>query len=425
MDFGALPPEINSGRIYSGPGLAPMLAAASAWDGLAAELQSTAASYAAVTSDLTDTLWHGPASASMSAAAAPYVAWLSSTAAEAQEAALQARAAAGAYEAAFAASVPPPVIAANRALLASLIATNILGQNTPAIGATEAHYAEMWAQDAVAMFGYAGSSAAAAQLTPFTAPPPTTNAGGQDAQSAAVSAAAQSSAASQGQAALSDLITQLPNTLQSLTSNAAAATVAPSTGLGSGLGDLNTIVKLITSFFTTINSPYTPLGIGNLAKNWWQVSISIPALGTAIQSIGPTITPKAVTGVLTPLLSSELLTGAHAAPSGGLGAVTGAAGRAGLIGSLSVPQNWAAAAPAIRMVAAEMPATVLEAAPAMAVNAPSSLFGEMAASSLAGRAFGGTATRVVTGHAPSVAVTAAAKERATTATIIVIPPNPK
>ncbi len=32
MDFGALPPEINSARMYAGPGSGPMLAAASAWD---------------------------------------------------------------------------------------------------------------------------------------------------------------------------------------------------------------------------------------------------------------------------------------------------------------------------------------------------------------------------------------------------------
>jgi PPE-repeat protein len=68
-------------------------------------------------------------------------------------------------------TVPPPVIAANRALLAALVATNIVGQNTPAIATTEAQYAEMWAQDASAMYGYAGSSAAATQLTPFTSPP--------------------------------------------------------------------------------------------------------------------------------------------------------------------------------------------------------------------------------------------------------------
>ena len=57
-------------------------------------------------------------------------------------------------------TVPPPVIAANRTQLASLIATNVLGQNTPAIAANEAQYGEMWAQDAAAMYGYAANSAA-------------------------------------------------------------------------------------------------------------------------------------------------------------------------------------------------------------------------------------------------------------------------
>ena len=43
MDFGAFPPEINSARMYAGPGAGSMLAAAAAWDGLAADLHSTAA----------------------------------------------------------------------------------------------------------------------------------------------------------------------------------------------------------------------------------------------------------------------------------------------------------------------------------------------------------------------------------------------
>ena len=42
MDFGALPPEINSARMYAGPGSESMLAAATAWNGLAAELHSAA-----------------------------------------------------------------------------------------------------------------------------------------------------------------------------------------------------------------------------------------------------------------------------------------------------------------------------------------------------------------------------------------------
>jgi hypothetical protein len=56
------------------------------------------------------------------------------------------------------AALPPKAVAANRTLLMTLIATNLLGHNTPAIAATEAQYAEMWAQDVAAMFGYAASS---------------------------------------------------------------------------------------------------------------------------------------------------------------------------------------------------------------------------------------------------------------------------
>jgi len=56
-------------------------------------------------------------------------------------------------------SVPSPLVAANRAELAQLVSTNVLGQNTAAIAANEAQYGEMWAQDATAMYGYTGQSA--------------------------------------------------------------------------------------------------------------------------------------------------------------------------------------------------------------------------------------------------------------------------
>ena len=67
----AFPPEFNSGRIYAGPGSGPMSAAATAWDELATELQSTAASYSAVISGLTSGPWIGPSSLSMAAAVTP------------------------------------------------------------------------------------------------------------------------------------------------------------------------------------------------------------------------------------------------------------------------------------------------------------------------------------------------------------------
>lgn len=166
MDFTSLPPELNSSMMYAGPGSGPMLVAAAARDGLAAGLESTAASYQSVVSELTSGPWLGPSSASMAAAAMPYVSWMSATAMQAAQAAAQAKMAAGAYETAFAMTVSPAVIATNRSLLMSLVATNLLGQNTAAIAAAEAHYMEMWAQDAAAMYGYAGQSAAASTLTP-------------------------------------------------------------------------------------------------------------------------------------------------------------------------------------------------------------------------------------------------------------------
>jgi PPE-repeat protein len=169
MDFGIYPPEINSGRMYAGPGPGPMLAAAQAWESVADELYTTIRGYQSVVSELRGS-WSGPSSAAMSAAAGSYVEWLSATAARAEQTAAQARTAIAAYEAAFAGTVPPPEIAANRGLLAMLVATNFLGQNTPAIAATEALYAEMWAQDALAMYNYAGSSAAAVVLAPFGPP---------------------------------------------------------------------------------------------------------------------------------------------------------------------------------------------------------------------------------------------------------------
>lgn len=49
MNFAVLPPEVNSARIFAGAGLGPMLAAASAWDGLAEELHAAAGSFASVT----------------------------------------------------------------------------------------------------------------------------------------------------------------------------------------------------------------------------------------------------------------------------------------------------------------------------------------------------------------------------------------
>src|ERR1700722_10134658 len=155
LDFALLPPEINSALMYSGPGSGPMLTAAAAWAGLSAELHSMASAYEGVITALTDGSWFGPASTSMALASAEQVEWLVGAAGQADHVAAQVVAAVSAYEAAFMATVPPPEIAANRALLMALVATNLLGQNTAAIVATEAQRSEMGAQAAAARSGSA------------------------------------------------------------------------------------------------------------------------------------------------------------------------------------------------------------------------------------------------------------------------------
>ena len=224
MDFGAIPPEVNSARMYSGAGSAPMRAASAAWNLLAAELDSAATSYQSTINVLTDDDWRGPTSASMAAAVEPYVTWMSTTGAQAEHTASQASAAASAYEAAFAMTVPPTVVATNRVQLMALIATNVLGQNTAAIAANEAQYGEMWAQDAAAMYGYAGNSAAAATVKQFRQPPQTANPNAQSLQSSAVTQATSASTGTGVQSQLQQLTSAIPSSLNQLSSPLSAAT---------------------------------------------------------------------------------------------------------------------------------------------------------------------------------------------------------
>src|ERR1700734_32778 len=244
MSFMMFPPELNSSLMYSGAGSGPLMAAASAWDEVAADLESAAASYQSVLAQLTGTSWLGPTSARMAAATAPYVDWLGGTAGQAAQTSAQARFAAAAYESAFAGTVEPAVIAANRALLAALVATNFLGQNTPAIAATEAQYMEMWFQDGLTMDSYATISQQAVVL-PEQTPAPTPSDGGTSANAAA---AAQSTAQSTSSAG-TNLATALQNLFPSLSTNStgsnglssaastalpAATTTAPSSDASTG-----------------------------------------------------------------------------------------------------------------------------------------------------------------------------------------------
>lgn len=329
--FAMLPPEINSARMYAGPGSGPLLAAASAWDGLALQLELSAIGYSEALTSLHGHSWSGPSATAMATAAAPYVEWVTRTALQAEQAAAQARMAAAAYEAAFAATVPPAVVAANRTLLAALVATNFFGQNLPAIAATEAAYGEMWAQDAAAMFGYAEASAPSADLSPFAEPPATTTEAGLAAQEAAVGRAAATPV--EGEAA-----STLPQQLQTL-SAPATADPAPTQPPPPSVLELHQYFNAYTKF------TQTPI----------QIQLTSGAWGSLLFKLGEGVLPHKAAAIMPAAGLGAASAGVH--PT----AVHARVGTAIPMGALSVPPGWAAATPsagtaAVQLTSASTPA---------------------------------------------------------------------
>ncbi len=344
------------------------MVAATAWDALAAELGTAANGYNSAISELTSSLWVGPSSSAMVSAVAPYVSWLSAASELAEESASQARAAAAAFEAAFAMMVPPPVIAANRVLLTTLIATNFFGQNTPAIAATEAQYVEMWAQDAVAMYGYAAASATATVLNPYQSPPNTSTPEGPVNQALAVAQAAAEPAGNSGQtaAATTTQLTQaatVPQLLGQLSSW--TATTWPFSMLENQFQDLLTygLPTPTNNWLGLASSQYTPIlkqtlqayfGVG-LANFGWSIGQqTFNGIGTTAGAGGAWYPTPQFAG-----LHLGGISGVSAVSGNSGGAVLASAGQAGKVGMLSVPANWTtptSEATLVSAVAEETPA---------------------------------------------------------------------
>ena len=360
FDFGALPPEINSGRMYAGPGAESIMVAATAWDALAAELATAASGHSSVITELTSSPWVGPSSRAMVSAVAPYISWLSAAAGLAEESASQARAAAAAFEAAFAMTVPPPVIVANRVLLATLVATNFFGQNTPAIMATEAQYMEMWAQDAAAMYGYAASSAAATVLTPYQPPANTTTPEGVLNQGlAAAQAAAQPAGNSAQTVAQLGQAASIPQTLQQLALQQVSSYTFTNWPFSMLQNQLQSFLKYglptpLNDWFGIRNNglAFPSSGISplyNEARQTLQAYFGV-GLGNFGWSIGQQYTfgpGGATAGAGGAWFPTPQFAGLHlGAVGGGLGgahaagAVSASAAQAGKVGMLSVPANW-------------------------------------------------------------------------------------
>jgi PPE-repeat protein len=293
-------------------------------------------------------------------------------------------------------TVPPPVIAANRAQRAVLVATNFLGQNTPAIAATDAHYGEMWAQDAAAMYGYSGSAAAATDLTSFTPPKQNTNPGGLGNQAASVMQTAGTSTGTHAQTAASQLA-GVPQTLQGLSQPGLGAGIAPGLADESPGGGISTGLLIdigATAFELLTVLPFGTVAIGGAFGG---LAVTLGALafpeeiegGLGLGGLGGLgligdVAPAGGLGGLTPM--------AGLGGAGGVGATWASMGKAASLGSLSVPQAWAAAAPsAIREVALVSAESTAGDAAAAAAGGSEVPFAEMALASMAGRAMAGTA----------------------------------
>jgi PPE-repeat protein len=357
--------------IYSGPGSTSYTTAASAWNAIAAELQSYALGIDNVVTELSNEEWLGVSSTAMASAVGPFVQWAQNTATQAEQNATSASSAAAAYEQVFASVTPPPVIALNRAQLLKATSTNIFGQNNNVISQLEQQYQGYWAQNTSALNAYQTQSTnATKQLTPATAAP----------KIAADSATANQTAAS-GQSIGNGTASKTVSPASGVAAPQAAAT-PPSSELWFLLTGQTTLPSNLAAFvnglspfagfaYNTEGLPYFSVGMGNSGV---QIAKSTGAIGGAVAGAAAAA-PKGLSG-----LGGML--GGGAAPS-----VAAGLGNAASIGKLAVPAAWSGALPGVVHPTSAIPVSAISAAPE-ATGGAGNLLGGMP---LAGMGTGGAA----------------------------------
>jgi PPE-repeat protein len=222
----------------------------------------------------------------------------------------------------------------------------------------------MWAQDAAAMYAYAGGSAAATQLTPFTSPPQNTDPDAASAQAAATNQATSTSAATNSAQALSGAT----NALQQL---ASGSSFDPITWLENLFNQ--PLPSALNTFAGALGSD-TSLLAGFAYVGCTFPFLTQPLMGLALAPVAAAADVSAVSGGT----AGSALVGSYGSASVGAGAMSAGLGRSATVGALSVPPSWATS-PAIRLesAASELPAAGLAGVPEAGVTGPGTWFGGM------------------------------------------------
>lgn len=175
------------------------------------------------------------------------------------------------------------------------------------------------------MYGYAAASAGASALPTFDQPPRTTDPAGQAGQAAAVAHAAGTTAETSAQ----------PSVTASGLANSGAVTGGVSGGSSGASAPLTSKSwkKMVSLYTNHLGMTYNHVGDWEHMMKLWEGAMpaaggsKVPAVAATLRGVGGT------------LGSAPISSGASSTVSAGLG-------RAATVGHLSVPQTWAAAAPA-------------------------------------------------------------------------------